>query len=175
MVEKFLYFAYGSNLLSHRIHINNPSAVRRGIGKLNDYRLSFVTYSKRWGGCSATIVPKQSSVVWGAVWELDNCHRESLDRQEGVDKNIYIPISVQIELPEGGLTLCRSYRQTADPVDDALENLPLDFRPSEPYLKTIIKGAEESGLPSDYLDFLKTIPHNGYHGPVDVQMPLYYH
>ncbi|XP_060528658.1 gamma-glutamylcyclotransferase-like isoform X2 [Cylas formicarius] len=148
MVEKFLYFAYGSNLLSHRIHINNPSAVRRGIGKLNDYRLSFVTYSKRWGGCSATIVPKQSSVVWGAVWELDNCHRESLDR---------------------------SYRQTADPVDDALENLPLDFRPSEPYLKTIIKGAEESGLPSDYLDFLKTIPHNGYHGPVDVQMPLYYH
>lgn len=34
MSGKFLYFAYGSNLLSKRIHINNPSAVRAGIAKL---------------------------------------------------------------------------------------------------------------------------------------------
>ena len=34
MSNTFLYFAYGSNLLSKRIHINNPSAVRCGIGKL---------------------------------------------------------------------------------------------------------------------------------------------
>jgi hypothetical protein len=32
--EKFLYFGFGSNLLSERIHINNPSARRRTIGKL---------------------------------------------------------------------------------------------------------------------------------------------
>lgn len=30
----FLYFAYGSNLLSKRIHIQNPSAVRRGVARL---------------------------------------------------------------------------------------------------------------------------------------------
>lgn len=35
MTGKFLYFAYGSNLLAQRIHINNPSAVRAGIAKLN--------------------------------------------------------------------------------------------------------------------------------------------
>jgi gamma-glutamylcyclotransferase len=34
MGSTFLYFAYGSNLLTKRIHINNPSAVRVGIGKL---------------------------------------------------------------------------------------------------------------------------------------------
>lgn len=33
-LNTFLYFAYGSNLLTKRIHINNPSAVRKGIGKL---------------------------------------------------------------------------------------------------------------------------------------------
>lgn len=33
--NKFLYFAYGSNLLSHRIHINNSSAERAGIGCLH--------------------------------------------------------------------------------------------------------------------------------------------
>ena len=30
----FLYFAYGSNLLTERIHINNPSARKLDIGKL---------------------------------------------------------------------------------------------------------------------------------------------
>lgn len=30
----FLYFAYGSNLLTERIHINNPSAKMVDIGKL---------------------------------------------------------------------------------------------------------------------------------------------
>lgn len=34
-MSTFFYFAYGSNLLAQRIHINNPSAVRVGIGKLN--------------------------------------------------------------------------------------------------------------------------------------------
>lgn len=34
-MDKFLYFAYGSNMLAQRIHINNPTAVRIGHGKLN--------------------------------------------------------------------------------------------------------------------------------------------
>lgn len=34
-MSTFLYFAYGSNLLAQRILMNNPSAVRIGIGKLN--------------------------------------------------------------------------------------------------------------------------------------------
>lgn len=32
--DTFLYFAYGSNLLEKRIHIQNPTAVRKGIGRL---------------------------------------------------------------------------------------------------------------------------------------------
>jgi hypothetical protein len=34
MTKRVLYFAYGSNLLCERIHINIPSAVRKEIGKL---------------------------------------------------------------------------------------------------------------------------------------------
>lgn len=30
----FMYFGYGSNLLAKRIHIQNPSAVRKNIGVL---------------------------------------------------------------------------------------------------------------------------------------------
>lgn len=34
MTKHVLYFAYGSNLLAQRIHINIPSAVRKEMGKL---------------------------------------------------------------------------------------------------------------------------------------------
>jgi len=34
-MNKFMYFAYGSNMLADRIHIKNPTAVRIGTGKLD--------------------------------------------------------------------------------------------------------------------------------------------
>ena len=34
-VNKFKYFAYGSNLLKERIHINNPSAEKVDIGRVD--------------------------------------------------------------------------------------------------------------------------------------------
>lgn len=34
MRSTFLYFAYGSNLLTKRIHLQNPSAIRKGIAEL---------------------------------------------------------------------------------------------------------------------------------------------
>ncbi|RZB40837.1 DUF1907 domain containing protein [Asbolus verrucosus] len=41
----FLYFAYGSNLLAKRIHINNPSAIRIGIGKLMQQQKNMPLFS----------------------------------------------------------------------------------------------------------------------------------
>ena len=38
---KFLYFAYGSNLSTERIHLNNPSAVTKGPALLKDFKLNF--------------------------------------------------------------------------------------------------------------------------------------
>ncbi|XP_050310247.1 gamma-glutamylcyclotransferase-like [Anthonomus grandis grandis] len=170
---KFLYFAYGSNLLKQRIHIQNPSAERAGIGFLKDYQISFVTHSKRWQGASATIIPKKSRVVWGALWYLDNSHMESLDGQEGVHKNLYRVLHVDIELPNGEKVKARTYQQTVDAPDvDDFKDLPHECRPSFPYLRTILVGAEESDLPKEYREFLQTIPHNGYDGPVDIGLPL---
>ncbi|XP_066244821.1 gamma-glutamylcyclotransferase-like [Euwallacea similis] len=173
--KKFLYFAYGSNLLSHRIHINNPSAERAGIGCLTDYQISFVTFSKRWKGASATIVPKKSGEVWGALWYVQNQDLENLDRQEGVHNNIYKPLQVDILLPDGKTVNARTYQQIAEAPGGELSELPQDCRPSVAYWKTIVKGAEETGLPKQYLDFLHQIPHNDYHGSVDIQLPLWLH
>lgn len=77
--KTFLYFGFGSNLLTKRIHLNNPTAIRRGTGKLKDYRLDFFHHCPRWNGSSATIVPEQGKIVWGAIWEIDLSNLPNLD------------------------------------------------------------------------------------------------
>ncbi|XP_047118651.1 gamma-glutamylcyclotransferase-like [Schistocerca piceifrons] len=78
--DKFLYFAYGSNLLAKRIHMNNPTAVRTAKAKLADYRLDFGNWSRRWKCAVATIVPDQGKHVWAAVWQIDKSDMDNLDR-----------------------------------------------------------------------------------------------
>lgn len=165
----FLYFGYGSNLLAKRIHINNSSAVRKGIGRLDDYRFDFNNQSPRWKGCSATIVPDSGKHVWGAVWEINNSEMNDLDKQEGVHDNIYKALEVKVTTPDGDVLECRVYQliNLPEPYVSA-SLLPQERRPSRIYLETILQGAKESKLPDDYFDFLKSFPHNGYCGPVDV-------
>ncbi|XP_063984999.1 gamma-glutamylcyclotransferase-like [Diachasmimorpha longicaudata] len=168
-MSTFLYFAYGSNLLTKRIHINNPTAVRRGIGCLKDFRLDFTRYSENWRGASATIVPTPDAHVWGAIWEIDLCNLADLDRQEGVDDAIYFPLEVDVERPEGGTVKCRVYQQCNNPRECIhVAKLPEQRQPSLVYLTTMFKGAEESGIPSSYVDYLKSVKHNGYAGKVDI-------
>ncbi|KOC68610.1 Gamma-glutamylcyclotransferase [Habropoda laboriosa] len=169
MNDKFLYFAYGSNMLAKRIHINNPTAVRRDVGFLKNFRLDFLTHSKRWGGCSATIVPTENYAVWGAIWELHGCNRSTLDKQEGVADKLYFPLLVDVETSTGKLLRCRVYQQCNKPNEHLkLCTLPKHRRPSPLYLETILKGAKESQLPHDYIKFLETIPHNKYQGEYDI-------
>ncbi|XP_044743555.1 gamma-glutamylcyclotransferase-like [Chrysoperla carnea] len=163
---KLLYFAYASNLLSKRIHFTNPSAVRKCVGKLKDYRLDFGHYSNRWKGAGATIVPTPGHTVWGAIWELDDSLLASLDREEGVHEdmngvlqNMYSRFDVNIETTEGNLITCKTYQQTENPeMLNEGESLPLDRKPSEFYKSVILEGAIESGLPNDYIEKLRKIP-----------------
>ena len=69
---------------------------------------------------------------------------------------------VSVYTASGECISCYLY-QAVDQSDD-LEGLP-----SPQYLNVIITGAEEVGLPEDYLSHLKQLPHNGYSG--DVELP----
>ncbi|XP_050440265.1 gamma-glutamylcyclotransferase-like [Adelges cooleyi] len=159
----FLYFAYGSNLLAQRIHLNNPSAKRIGIGKLNGYRLDFNgPVSTFWKGCPSTIVPDED-YVWGAVWQMNISDLENLDKQEGVSQKLYLPFEANVTVPNVQTLICRSYMLANQPEKQPV--LPLERRPSIAYLETILLGAEESGLPLDYVNNLKLIPHNNVSGP----------
>lgn len=171
ITKTFLYFAYGSNLLEARLLLDNPTAIRYGIGKLNDYRLDFNIYSQRWQGASATIAPKANGHVWGAVWQMNVDDIEHLDAQESVASKVYFPFEVDVAMQNGTVSKCRTYQHCEDTPDIGdLKHLPKERQPSAIYLNVIKEGAKQSKLPADYLEFLNKIPDNGFNGPVNINM-----
>ncbi|XP_058834757.1 gamma-glutamylcyclotransferase-like [Topomyia yanbarensis] len=170
----FNYFAFGSNLWSKRIHMENPTAIRKGIGYLENYRLDFFHYAARWKGAPATIVESPGYRVWGALWEINSTNLPDLDRQEGVHNQVYKALTLPVVKPSGDILECRVYQLVKNPgiQDFEEEQRPFERQPSKTYMKIIISGAKESGLPEEYVDLLKMIKHNGHSGDPRFELDL---
>ncbi|KTG31015.1 hypothetical protein cypCar_00044875 [Cyprinus carpio] len=153
----FMYFAYGSNLLKERLQLKNPSAVFHCVGRIQDYRLNFGLPGDRtdcaWHGGVATIQESVGDEVWGVVWKIDNQNLLSLDRQEQVHEGVYSPIEVKVEIKEEVL-LCRTYKM------NNLRPCP----PSPQYKKVVCLGAQQNGLPQNYIQKLLALETNNYSG-----------
>ncbi|XP_020487303.1 gamma-glutamylcyclotransferase a [Labrus bergylta] len=154
----FLYFAFGSNLLKERLQLANPSAVFFTTARLKDYELDFGLWAQdaknSWHGGVATILSRPGSEVWGVIWTLSDEHITTLDKQEGVSLGLYSPLEVSVETDKG-LMLCRTYQMN-------------NFHPSPPspqYKEVVCLGAEQNGLPVEYMKKLEAIPTNNYSGP----------
>ncbi|XP_040820899.1 gamma-glutamylcyclotransferase isoform X2 [Ochotona curzoniae] len=98
--DTFLYFAYGSNLLTERIHLRNPSAKFCCVARLQDFTLDFGNFqgktSQRWHGGIATIYQSPGDEVWGVVWKMDKSNLSSLDELYAwVPKNMVCPWSIR--------------------------------------------------------------------------------
>nr|XP_021503746.1 gamma-glutamylcyclotransferase isoform X1 [Meriones unguiculatus] len=175
--ETFLYFAYGSNLLTERIHLRNPSAVFCCVARLQvsarcardwrvsqDFKLDFGNFqgktSERWHGGIATIFQSPGDEVWGVVWKMNKSNISSLDEQEGVKSGVYVVIEIKVSSQEGKEITCRSYLMTN------YESAP----PSPQYKKVICMGAKENGLPLEYQEKLKAIEPNDYKGKISDEM-----
>ncbi|XP_062956362.1 gamma-glutamylcyclotransferase [Cynocephalus volans] len=158
--ESFLYFAYGSNLLTERIRLRNPSAAFCCVARLRDFKLDFGNSqgktSQTWHGGIATIFQSPGDEVWGVVWKMNKSNLNSLDEQEGVKSGTYVIIEVKVSTQEGREITCRSYLMTN------YESAP----PSPQYKKVICMGAEENGLPLEYQKKLRAIEPNDYKGKV---------
>lgn len=153
---KFLYFGFGSNLLTERIHINNPSAKKVTIARLDGYKLSFGNFSRGWGGASATIKHPEGCHVWGVVWEIDLKHLPCLDQQEGVPHVYQRLENMEVITPESEKLSVLTYH--------LVKGLDMDPVPSAIYHNVILKGALEHNLPEEYFNFLQAIKNNGFMG-----------
>jgi hypothetical protein len=145
-----LYFAYGSNMSSARMTVEDraPDARVVAVGNLSGYALRFHKRGRDGSGkCDAFETGNAADRVWGVVYEITARDERRLDRVEGLgvgyDKR-------QVDVVVGSEAwLCVTYVARASHIEPSLQ--PLAW-----YLDWVIDGALENELPVTYVDSLRS-------------------
>lgn len=147
-VRTFLYFAYGSNLLSARLRGRTPSARKAGNATLPRFRLEWHKIGcDATGKCDVVFTGQPTDRVHGVAWVVRRSEMAALDYHEELDTGYYackVPIVIGVQR-----RLARTYR--AIPVDP-------DLRPLDWYKRFVVEGAREHCLPEDYVARLALTP-----------------
>jgi gamma-glutamylcyclotransferase len=149
-----LYFAYGSNMNWPQMQRRCPSARFVNLAELRDYTLAFPLRSKSRGCGTAGAIPREGQIVWGIVYEIENCEIGVLDRAEdfvpGGEDNSYTREERDVyPVGNGGKPLRVSlYLPTPQ------QSPPL---PTAEYKRLIVEGAKHWGLPAGYVLFLEAV------------------
>lgn len=160
--DEVLYFAYGSNMWSHRMHIRNPTAKFFGTGELQGYYVGFVDHADAWRGATAALRESAERTTHGVVWSIPRENIPILDQQE----EGYEGADVSVKLSSGEKVVCRTYFYLASRAGKP-------GRPSVVYKAVVVAGALEHKLPTSYVQELVEHPDNGNKDgitiPVDVE------
>jgi len=87
MDERFLYFAYGSNLLTRRLQERTPSGRAQAVGHVVGRRLRFSKRSDDGSGkADAELMSDAADQVEGVMFSIDTAQKQALDEAEGVGR-----------------------------------------------------------------------------------------
>ena len=82
MPERFLHFAYGSNMFTRRLTQRTPSAQVQGIGYIERHRLTFDKWSKDGSGkCDIEATQYVSDRAYGVLFSILKAEEADLVRQ----------------------------------------------------------------------------------------------
>ncbi|MGJ3237458.1 MAG: gamma-glutamylcyclotransferase family protein [Anaerolineae bacterium] len=142
------YFGYGSNLSSAMMREWCPEHRLVGKAHLRDWALAFTRFSERWQAGVADIIQQTGAQVWGALYAVSTSDLEALDRKES--NGVYYQ-----------RIACTAYidQQLYDAftyvvIDKALDGIPI----STAYRDTMLTGARELNLPTDYIAHIVNLP-----------------
>lgn len=140
MPAHFLYFAYGSNLLTRRLRARTASAMPIGWGVLADHGLRWhMASSDGSGKCDVVDDAGAPVPVHGVVYRIDQHEKPLLDQAESLGVG-YRDAQVLVRVGSATVTACvyRALRTDAGV-------LPYDW-----YHALVLAGAREHGLPAHY-------------------------
>ena len=137
-----LYFAYGCNMASSEMELSCPEHRFVGVARLDGHRLEFRRRSVRWGGGAADVVPAKGESVWGVLYELPEGALDALDAKEGAG---FAYGRVDVEVSLNG----KRRRAIAYEVE---RKEPEEVAPTADYMRLLLAGAAERGLPAGYVD-----------------------
>lgn len=148
--NRFLYFAYGSNMSTERLRGRAPSARPVGIGRLLHHRRCWHKRGRDGSGkCDVVFVGLDSvEAVWGVLFEIDEVDRAALHRAESLGVG-YLEKTVPV-LTAAGTRHAMTYQAKPDQTDSRL-------RPLAWYKAHVVRGAHEHGLPADCVRELEAV------------------
>lgn len=143
--DTFLYFAYGSNMLTRRLLGRAPSARAVGLATLRDHALRWHKVSKDGSG-KCDIVTAAGSTVYGVLFEIALSDKPSLDTAEGLGWG-YKQVALEVQTASGPIQAL-SYQGT---------NIDYGTKPYDWYKTLVVAGAREHGLAADYVQTLEAV------------------
>lgn len=134
------YFAFASNMSRAQMRSRAGQILGEQLGRLENYELAF-NKKVRGGTASANIRPAPGKNVLGVLYKINESSFRSMDRFEGAPVH-YRRIQVDVIDPTGQSVAAQAYIAT---------KVEKGLRPAPHYLKTILDGAAEHGLPAEYI------------------------
>ena len=144
-----LYAAYGSNMDPAQMLERAPHSPHRGIGWLENWRLTFGGEDIGWEGALATVVEENDSRVFVSLYDLTSADEDALDKWEGANLDLYTKIRVRVHTMNGEEL---AYIYVLNAFEGGL--------PSKRYLSIMLDAAIAAGAPVDYLEDLAKRPTN---------------
>ncbi len=133
-IANTIYFAYGSNMCPEQMAARCPGGPALGRAELSDWR--FLINTRTY----ATIESSPGAVTHGVLWSLTLRHITELDRYEAVVEGMYHKTSLIVQ-------------KAGDPVEALVYIDPVCElgQPKPGYLQTILDGAANFALPTEYI------------------------
>jgi len=134
-----------------RLRARVPSARPVFITQLHRHTLKFHKRSKkdRSAKADAEYTGREADVEWGVIFEIDAAQKQRLDEAEGLGRG-YEEKSISLKDCTG-----QAYEASMYFASEIFKDANL--RPYSWYLRFIVEGAKQHGLPSDYIALLERV------------------
>ncbi len=143
------YFAYGSNMASHRLLQRLPNAKHIGLATLAQHRLNFHKNSAGLSGkCNIELTGRVADEVIGVIYEISLEDKQLLDQIEDLGIG-YDEKTVELRTVSGQTLFAITY--FAIDIDKSM--IPYHW-----YKQHVLHGAIEHNLPRDYIKQIEATP-----------------
>ena len=136
-----LYFAFASNMNHAQMERWCPASRFLRAAFLPGFRFVYDGFSVTWDGAVGNVVRSETESVWGALYEITERDRLTLDAFEGYPRS-YDHRDVDVKDRDGKSYRALTYLRTGRPLG----------KPHPDYERIVIDGARECGLPDEYID-----------------------
>lgn len=140
------YFAYGSNLATHRLLQRVPQAKLHDVAILRQHRLCFHKNDKGQSGkCDIQLTDDRNDIVYGVVYLISQDDKQTLDYYEGHGFG-YLSKTIEITTLDG---------ESIDALTYYAIDIDIIQRPYHWYKEHVLRGAREHGFPEEYIAMIE--------------------